>query len=85
MCRKVYAQIRDQFEEIHEGAFFTAYAEHSVSQGKTAGFLSSTSKKMLIGGVVGLVIACGLWFLSALAPEFQRRKDEDGQGKGAES
>ena len=85
VCRKVYAQIRDQFAEIHEGAFFTAYAEHSVSQGKTAGFLSSTSKKMLIGGVVGLVIACGLWFLSALAPEFQRRKDEDGQGKGAES
>lgn len=85
VCRKVYAQIRDQLDEIHKGAFFTAYAEHSVSQGKTASFLTASSKKMLIGGVAGLIIACGLWFLSALALEFQRRRDEDGQGKGAVS
>lgn len=85
VCGKVYAQIQDQFEEIHKGAFFTAYAEHSVSQGKTANFLAASLKKMVIGGVVGLIIACGLWFLSALAPEFQRRRDEDGQGKGAVS
>lgn len=85
VCRKVYTQIRDQLEEIHNGAFFTAYAEHSVSQGKTANLLTASLKKMVIGGVVGLIIACGFWFLSALAPEFQRKRDEDGQGKGAES
>jgi hypothetical protein len=84
VCRSVYAQIRDQFSEIHGASFFTTYAEHTVSQGKTASFLSAASKKMLIGGAAGLVIACGLWFLSALAIEFQRRKDEDGEGKEAE-
>ena len=83
VCRGVYAQIRDQFSEIHGASFFTAYAEHTTAQGKTASFLSAVSKKMLIGGVAGLVIACGLWFLSALAIEFQRRKDEDGEGKEA--
>ena len=82
-CRGVYTQIRDQFSEIHGASFFTAYAEHTTAQGKTASFLSAVSKKMLIGGVAGLVIACGLWFLSALAIEFQRRKDEDGEGKEA--
>ena len=84
VCRGVYAQIRDQFSEIHGASFFTTYAEHTVSQGKTASFLSAVSKKMLIGGAAGLVIACGLWFLGALAIEFQRRKDEDGEGKEAE-
>ena len=69
--------------EIHGASFFTTYAEHTVAQGKTASFLSAVSKKMLIGGAAGLVIACGLWFLSALAIEFQRRKDEDGAGKEA--
>ncbi len=84
VCRDIYTMIRGQFEEIHASSFFTAYAEHTVAQGKTASFLAAASKKMVIGGVAGLVVACGLWFLSALAPEFQRRKDEDWEGKEAE-
>ncbi len=83
VCSGVLGQIRAQMEEIHASPFFTAYAEHTVAQGKSASFLSAASKKMLIGGVAGVVVACGLWFLSALAPEFQRRKDEDGQEKEA--
>ena len=83
ICCGIYAQIRDQFEEIHASSFFTLYAEHTVAQGKTMNFLSASAKRMLIGGVVGVVVACGLWFLSALAPEFQHRKDEEGQEKEA--
>ena len=32
---------------------------------------------MAIGGVAGLVIACGLWFFSGIAPEFKLKKDEN--------
>ena len=39
---------------------------------------------MIIGGAVGAVLALGLWFLAALAPEFRRnRKDEDAPKAGA--
>ena len=45
-------------------------------------FLKASSKKMIIFGVVGAVIACGLWFLAALAPEFrQNREDDDPKAK----
>ena len=81
VCRKIYTRIREHFEEIYASSFFTTYAEHSVAQGKNAGFLAAVSKKMIIGGAAGLVIACGLWFLSGLAPEFRMKKEEDTQGK----
>ena len=31
----------------------------------------------------GLVIACGLWFLAGLAPEFSRNRKEQNTGKEA--
>ena len=83
VCRKAYEQIRGQLEEIHASSFFTTYAEHSVAQGKTAGFISSVAKKALIGGAVGLILACGLWFLNALSLEFRVKKDDDAAGKEA--
>ena len=27
---------------------------------------------MIVGAVIGAVIACGLWFVAALAPEFTK-------------
>ena len=50
---------------------------HSVAQGESRSFLSANAKKMAIGGVAGLVIACGLWFCSGIAPEFRLKKDEN--------
>ena len=82
VCRGIYARIRDQFEEIQDSAFFTDYAAHSVAQGRTRGFLSASAKKMALGGVAGLVIACGLWFLSAFAMEFSDGKNEKTWRKG---
>ena len=70
LIEEIYAQIRDQFQEIMTSVEFTSYANHSVAQGRSLGFLSAAAKSMAIGGAVGLVIACGLWFVSALAPEF---------------
>ena len=85
VCRRVYAQIREQLEEIYGSAFFTSFAQHTVPQGKTAGFLSTVSKKLLTGGAAGLVVGCGLWFFSALAVEFRVKKDDEDTGRGAEA
>ncbi len=84
ICREIYTQICEQLEEIYASTFFNMYAEHTVAQGSTSRFLSAASKKMVIGGVAGVVIACGLWFLSALALEFRSKEEEDGQRKEAE-
>ena len=34
-------------------------------------------KKVLIGAFAGIVIACGLWFISAIAPEFRSKKEKE--------
>ena len=49
----------------------------SAPQGKLDNFLKANVKKMLIGAVVGAVLACGLWFLAALAPEFRKNRPEE--------
>ena len=40
-------------------------------------FLKASSKRMIIFGAIGAVVACGLWFLAALAPEFRRNREDD--------
>ena len=81
--RTVYEGVKAHMEEIFGSAFYTNYAEHTVPQGKLQNFLSANLKNMLIGAVAGLVIACGLWFLAALAPEFRRGRKDDEEEKGA--
>jgi tetratricopeptide (TPR) repeat protein len=83
VCRRIYNQIREQFEEIHESTFFTEYAAHTVAQGRTDNFLRASAKKMVIGGAAGVIVACGLWFLSALAMEFRSGKDSSLRRKEA--
>ncbi len=77
VCKAIYAKILAQLEEIYTSSFFSDYADHTAPQGQTAGFLSAAAKKMVIGGAAGLVIACGLWFLSALALEFRSKEQEE--------
>ncbi len=84
LCQTAYQSIRDQMEEITTSVFYTTYAEHSVAQGKTESFISAAAKKMIIGAIGGIVIACGLWFLSALAPEFRSKKEESEEKEAAE-
>lgn len=78
-ARSLYDQVRDHMEELFESPLYTTFEEHSMPQGKQENFLTVSAKKMVIGAVVGLVLACGLWFLAGLAPEFSKnRKDEKG-------
>ena len=81
--RVVYEGVKAHMEEIFGSAFYTNYAEHTVPQGKLQNFLVANLKSMLIGAAAGLVIACGLWFLAALAPEFRRGRKDDEEEKGA--
>ena len=48
------------------------------------GFLKASAKKMIIFGAVGAVVACGIWFLAALAPEFRRNREDDAPKAKAE-
>ena len=80
-CQKAYAQISDQMEEIINSPSFTNYTYHSVAQGQVKNFIVANLKKMAIGGAAGLFIACGLWFLSGIAPEFKLEKDGDDRRK----
>ncbi len=73
----VYRQIYKHFEEVTQSPFYTTYADHSVAQGETRGFLSKVSKNLILGGGGGFVIACGLWFMSALLQEMKAKKKEE--------
>ena len=77
VCHQIYVQIYDHLREIESSAFYTTYAECSVAQGKTESFIRGAAKKVAIGAIGGLVIACGLWFLSALMIELRGKKEKE--------
>lgn len=75
-AQELYQNIRAHMEELFTSQMYTTFEDHSAAQGKTESFLAASAKKMIIGGVVGAVLACGLWFLAALAPEFSKARRE---------
>ena len=82
-ARSLYGQIREHMEEVFSSSMYTGYEDHSVPQGKLDNFLKASLKKMILGAVAGAVIACGLWFLAGLAPEFTKNRKEQETGKEA--
>lgn len=77
----VYEGINNHMREILVSPVSTTYAEFTAAQGKTPNFLVASGKMMAIGVVAGIVIACGLWFLNALAPEFFGKNDTEKKEK----
>jgi predicted translin family RNA/ssDNA-binding protein len=73
----VYQGIREHMAELFASAENTHYAEYSAAYGEGASFLSANMQKMILGAVLGAVIACVLWFMSALMPEFHRGSEND--------
>lgn len=82
-AQALYTQINAHMEELFESPLYKTYEDHSAPQGKLQSFLAANAKKMIIGGVAGAVIACGLWFLAALIPEFSKNRKEEEGGKEA--
>lgn len=79
-AQTLYTQINAHMEELFESPLYKTFEDHSAAQGKSQSFFASTYKKMIIGGIAGVVVACGLWFLAALWPELIRnRKEENGR------
>ena len=83
VCKSNYDMILAQMEEIIDSPFYTNYASHTTSEGKDESFISGSMKKVLIGAVAGVAIACCLWFMSALALEFRSKRKTAFQGKEA--
>ena len=83
VCQTAYDQINQQMEEVFDSAFYTTYAQHSVAQGKTESFIVGSMKKVILGALAGIVIACGLWLMSALLPELKPRDEKEAAGKEA--
>ena len=83
VCHQIYVQIYDHLREIEGSVFYTTYAERSVAQGKTVSFIRGAAKKVAVGAIGGIVIAFGLWFLSALMIELRGKKEEEESGKEA--
>ena len=75
--RDLYHQVRAHVEELMSSWRYTDYVEYTDAQGSLPGFIAANMKKMIIGAVVGAVLACGLWFLAALAPEFRRNREDE--------
>ena len=73
----IYQGIREHMAELFANAENTHYAEYSAAYGEGASFLSANMQKMILGAVLGAVIACVLWFMSALMPEFHRGSEND--------
>ena len=82
-AKALYEQISAHMEEVFESPLYKTYEEHSAAQGKLPNFLVASLKKMIIGGVVGAILACGLWFLAALLPEFSKGRKDEADGKEA--
>ena len=82
--KDLFSGVRNHMSELFSSSLYTSYTDHSAPQGKENNFLTASWKKMLIGGVAGAIIAMGLWFLAALAPEFKQKNDENNSKADAE-
>ncbi len=79
-AKTLYEQISVHMEELFESPLYKTYEDHSAPQGKLQNFLVASLKKMIIGAVVGAIIACGIWFLAALLPEYSKNTPRQKQG-----
>ena len=79
----IYEGVKAHMEELIASPFYTTYAEHTEPQDKLQNFFTANLKKMIIGAIAGAVIACGIWFLAALEPEFRKGRKDENEGKEA--
>ena len=79
-----YQLIRSHFQEVMESPFYTTLAEHSNAQSNSKGFLGEAGKKIVIGGMLGLFIALGLWFMNALMEEMAAGSADQKKGTAEE-
>ena len=80
----IFETIRSHMEELFQSPLYTTFEDYSAPQGKETNFLIASAKNMAIGGAVGVILACGLWFLAGFIPEFSAgRKEKTGNKEAA--
>lgn len=82
-AQAMYANVREHMEELFESQMYTTFEDHSAPQGKEQSFITANLKKILIFVVLFAALGCGLWFLSALVPEYSKGRSVAGNGKEA--
>ena len=85
LVENIYQNINAHMEEMLESPLAKNYISASAAYGKTRNFLVASAKGMAIGAAAGAVVAIGLWFLSALAPEFIGEEDTKRRNNGKEA
>ena len=77
--RDIQAGIRTHMAELFASPLYTTYSEHSAPQGDAEkSFLAASSAKMAVGGIAGVLIACVIWFVSALVQELKQAREDNG-------
>ena len=79
----MYTNVREHMEELFESQMYTTFEDHSAPQGKEQSFITANLKKTIIFVVLFVALGCGLWFLSALVPEFSKGRKQEEYGKEA--
>ena len=81
ICNVIYELVKDHTNEILESTFYKAtYMDYIGAQyfGNSI-FTSSNIKKMLIGMVVGIILAVFIWGLDGLVEEMKRSSSQEKQ------
>lgn len=72
---EIYEMVVDFMQEQQSSSSYSHYATHTAAQGELQNFLLANLKNIVIGILVGMVLALGLWFCAGLAPEFRGDRD----------
>lgn len=83
LAQEMYKGIRSHMEEVFSSPMYTTLEDHSAAQGKQLNFLIASMKKIIIGVIAGIIIACGIWFMAGLMPEFSKGRKAETDGKEA--
>lgn len=82
-CKDLYKMICIHMTEVFETTENRTYVLRSAAYGTSQSFLTAGAMNIVIGATAGMILACVLWFMSALISEITRVKKFDDEGKAA--
>ena len=72
----LYDGIYKHMKEISQYTSNILTIKNSYPEIKKTSLLASSGKKMIVGAIAGIVIACFFWFVAGLVPELQQDKEK---------
>ena len=74
VLRRIYTGISEHMEETAEYYSERQIIDYSYPEVSIERLLSYAGKKMLVGAFAGMFIACFIWFIAGLIPEFRHER-----------